>query len=166
MPRRFLTAEDVRRAAGNEIVVDDQTVVTPQAREAAASAGIVLRSGSGEYTEPEPDRGPDAQRAATILPNLPEPADGDAHRFIVTVVGHNRPGVLAEITQAISELSGNVHDISQRVIEGYFHLILTVELDSTAPFGPVKERLECMGSPDDFAVRVMHDRVFHFMHRV
>ena len=166
MPRRYLTAEDVRRAGTKEIVVDGDTVVTPQALDVARDAGIAIRGASGDYVEPAPDRGPDARRAAHGLPNLPEPSGDEPHRFVVTVVGRNRPGVLAEVTQAIADLGGNVHEISQRIIEGYFHLILTVELSPSASFHEAKTRLECMGGQEDYAVRVMHDRVFRFMHRI
>jgi ACT domain-containing protein len=166
--RRFLTAEDVRRAGGPEIVVDETTVVTPQALEAAASAGIVVRTVSGPWSEPAPDRGPDAERAAAVLPHLPEPQDNPslASCAIVTAVGHNRPGVLAELTAVIAAKGANVHDVSQKVIDDYFHMILTVELGSPAGFDDFKTTLECMGSPDDYAVRVMNERVFRFMHRV
>jgi ACT domain-containing protein len=166
MPRRWVTAEDVRAAAGAEIVVDADTIVTPQALEIAESLGVTLRTASGAYEEPKPDRGPDASRAARTLPNLPEPNASDPHGFVVTVVGKNRPGVLAEITCAIADLGGNVNEISQRIIEGYFHLILTVALPAGASFHDAKTRLECMGGEADYAVRVMHDRVFHFMHRI
>ena len=168
MPRRFLTADDVRAAQGKEIVVDDSTLVTPQAREAAASAGIAIRSGSSAtWSEPKPDRGPYAERAASALPHLPEPEDNPAlaQSAIVTAVGKNRPGVLAEITAAIATIGGNVHDVSQKVVEGYFHMILTVELAGVG-FDELKTKLECMGGTDDFAVRVMNERVFRFMHRV
>ena len=60
MARRYLTVEDVQRAEGNEILVEDDTVVTPQALEVAESAGIAIRTSSGAYTAPPPDRGPDA----------------------------------------------------------------------------------------------------------
>lgn len=33
-------------------------------------------------------------------------------------------------------------------------------------FGAVKQTLECLGGPEDYVVRVMHERVFRFMHRV
>ena len=168
MSRRFLTAEDVRRAGGPEIVVDETTVVTPQAAEAARSAGIRIRGAGGPLAEPPPDRGPDAERAARSLPHLPEPADDPslASTAIVTAVGRNRPGVLAALTAAIAESGGNVHDVSQKVVEGFFHMILTVEPAPGSSFEDLKTRLECMGSPDDFAVRVMNERVFRFMHRV
>ena len=66
----------------------------------------------------------------------------------------------------ISAEGGNVHDVSQRVIEGYFHMILTVEMTGGGGFEALKTRLECLGNPEDFAVSVMHERVFRFMHRV
>ena len=165
MTRRFLTAEDVGHASGSEILVDASTVVTPQALEAAAAAGIEIRTDQGPWSEPAPDRGPD-----TLQPHshLPEPEDNPqlASSAVVTAVGINRPGVLAELTAAIAQGGANVHDVSQKVVEGYFHMILTVELGNLKDFESFKQELECMGQKDDFAVRVMNERVFRFMHRV
>ncbi len=167
MTRRFLTAEDVRRAGGSEIVVDETTVVTPQALEAASAAGTTIRTASGAWTEPAPDRGPDAERAQTTLPHLPEPKDDPAMAAtaIVTAVGRNRPGVLATITAAIAEADGDVHDVSQKVIANLFHMILTVQV-RPGSFADLKSKLESLGSSDDLAVRVMNERAFRFMHRV
>lgn len=168
MARRFLTAEDVRRAGASEIVVDEGTVVTPQAQEAAELAGIAIRTGAGPWREPVPDRGPDAEVTGQRLPHLPEPQDNPAleSTAIVTAVGKNHPGVLAVITAKVAELRGNVNDVSQKVVEGYFHMILTVELDPGTSFDAFKTALECLSSPEDFAVRVMNERIFRFMHRV
>lgn len=168
MPQRFLTAEDVRRHGPGEIVVDEGTLVTPQALEEATARGVVVRTQSGTWTEPTPDRGPDAALAERTLPHLPEPDGGSASAtgVVVTAVGRNRSGVLAEITAAITGIGGNVHDISQKMIEGYFHLILTVEIPAGTSFDQLKVALECLGGTDDYAVRVMHEKVFRFMHRV
>lgn len=171
MPRRFLTAEDVRRlaAGGQDVVIDADTIATPHALAAAAELGLRIVTGTGAtYSEPAPDRGPDAEKAIRALPHLPEPVDeGEkATGVVVTAVGKNRAGVLAEITTAIAGAQGNVHDISQKMIEGYFHMVVTVELPPGTKFGEVKRCLECLGGPDDYVVRVMHERVFRFMHRI
>ena len=168
MPRRFLTAEDVRHANAAEIVVEEGTVVTPQALEAAEGAGILIRTGAGAWKEPAPDRGPDTETVTRRLPHLPEPHDNPTleSTAIVTAVGRNQPGVLAAITAKIAEQKGNVNDVSQKVVEGYFHMILTVELEPGASFDAFKTALECLSSPEDFAVRVMNERIFRFMHRV
>lgn len=165
MSRRFLTAEDVRRAGSREIRVEPQTVVTPQALEAAQAAGVRIVTAEGAWTPPAPERGPDAERPPR---NLPEPQEASelVTGAIVTAVGRNQPGVLAGITAAIAGLECNVLDVSQKMVEGYFHMILTVELGGQTSFGELKATLENLGSPDGYLVRVMNERVFRFMHRV
>jgi ACT domain-containing protein len=89
-----------------------------------------------------------------------------AGSVIVTAVGRNRAGVLAEITGVIAAAGGGIRDVSQRMVDEYFHLLLVVELAPACDFNALKQQLECMGGTDDYVVRVMHDRVFRFMHRV
>jgi ACT domain-containing protein len=164
---RYLTADDVRRAQGREIVLDEATLATPQALDAARELGIELRTGGGAYREPAPDRGPDAEVAQKHLPYLPEPQDEDlGPGMVVTAVGRNRRGVLAEITAELARAGANVHSVSQRVAEGYFHLVLVVELEPGVSFAEAKQCLECLGGPEDYAVRVLHERVFRYMHRI
>ncbi len=171
MAKKFITTEDVRRAGSGQILVDAETIVTPQALEFAAQNGVRLVDARGAgWSEPAPDRGPDAQRAMRSLPHLPEPAsDSDidsTQMVVVTAVGRNRAGVLAEITSALSALNGSVHDISQKMVQGYFHLVLTVEVPPGSSFAQLKQVLECLGGQDDYVCRVMHERVFRFMHRL
>lgn len=171
MSRRFLTAEDVRRAVGREILVEEGTVVTPQAQDAAAAAGIFLRTAHGPYVEPPPDRGPDAALAVHHLPHMPEPFEESAGgsgrtTMIVTAVGRNRPGVLAEIATAVAGAGASIKDVSQKMVEEYFHMLLVVELPQGGDFHALKTALECMGGEGDYVVRAMHERVFRFMHRI
>ena len=169
MARRFLTVEDLKRLNAREVVVGDDTIVTPQALEGARQQGSTIKNGASSYAEPAPDRGPDADRARRSLPNLPEPVDATqdlAAGVVITAAGKNRPGVLAEITGALANMGANVHDISQKVVSDYFHIVLMVELPPGAGFAELKQCLECLGGQDDYVVRVMHERVFRFMHRV
>lgn len=167
MSRRFLTADDVRRASGAEIVVDAQTLVTPQALEVAQSMGINIRTASGAYTEPVPDRGPDAERQVSQLADLPEPlGSGLEGGVIITAVGCNRPGVLGEIAAEVGLHSASIRDVSQKTVDSYFHLVLVVELGAESHFKALKSGLEELGKQKDYVVRVMHERVFRYMHRV
>ncbi len=168
---RFLTSEDVRRANSRVIEVEEGTIVTAQAQDTAREAGIVIKMrGGAAYAEPAPSRGPDSALAQRSLPHLPEPpAEGplaSSTGVVVTAAGRNRPGVMAEITVAIAGTKASILDISQKVVEGYFHIVLMVELPPGSGFAQMKSTLECMGGPDDYVVRVMHERVFRFMHRV
>lgn len=167
MARRFITVEDIRRAGSGELLVDSETLVTPQALEAAQAAGVVIRNaGGGEYQEPTPNRGPDAALSGGQLPEPDASEASDGTGVVITAVGQNRAGVLAEITALLAQASVDVHEISQRIIEDHFHLVLTAQLASPSAFSPLKEQLQCLGGEDDYIVRVMHKRVFRFMHRV
>lgn len=169
MSRRFLTAEEVRSAGGREITVEPGTLVTPQAQDEADRLGIAIRTASGAWSSPPPDRGPDAQRALRTLPHLPEPPPDEEETptgVVLTAVGRNRPGILAEITARLQEVRADVQNLSQRVTGDYFHLILLVNLPPETPFEATKQGLECLGGEGDYVVRVMHERVFRFMHRV
>lgn len=167
MSRRFLTAEEVRRAGGNEIVVDAETLVTPQALDVARSMGVSIRTATGAYQEPVPDRGPDAQAQIEHLSNLPEPAgEGLEGGVIITAVGRNRPGVLGELAAEVGKHDANIRDVSQRTVDSYFHLVLVVELGSSVSFITLKAALEELGREKQYVVRIMHERVFRYMHRV
>ena len=104
-----------------------------------------------------------------VAPGQTPPAQpkGPCDRVIVTAVGQNRPGVLAEITRAIASLRGNVLDISQKMMQNYFHLIMLVEIASAgAAFARFKRKLESTGEKHGYVVSVQHEKVFLYMHRI
>jgi ACT domain-containing protein len=168
MSRRFLTADDVRRSGGPDITVDTDTVVTPQALEVAESMGISIRTSAGAYSEPAPDRGPDVESELSRLSHRPEPEAeaGGGGDVIVTAVGCNRPGVLGELSAEVGKHNASVRDVSQKTLGEYFHLVLIVELAPGAEFSQMKSGLEELGRQKQYVVRVMHERVFRYMHRV
>jgi len=49
----------------------------------------------------------------------------------VTVVGHDRPGIVADVTGALAELGGNIEDSSMTLLRGHFAWTLVVTLDAT-----------------------------------
>ncbi len=54
-------------------------------------------------------------------------------RFAVTVVGHDRPGIVADVTGALAEHGGNIEDSSMTLLRGHFAWTLIVDIpDATA----------------------------------
>ncbi len=91
----------------------------------------------------------------------------DGGAVIVTVVGRNRPGVLAEVTTAIANLNGNIMDISQKMLEEFFNLIMIVDLAGTrTTFEDFQKALEALGAGRGYSIHVQHEKVFRYMHRV
>ena len=86
---------------------------------------------------------------------------------IVTVVGRNRMGVLSETTGKIAQLKGNIMDISQKMIKGYFNLIMIVDISEVkVDFASFKRELEELGKEKGYNVSVQHEKVFQYMHRI
>ena len=48
--------------------------------------------------------------------------------FAVTVLGHDRPGIVAEVTEAIAGLGGNLEDSSMTLLRGHFAMTLVAEV--------------------------------------
>jgi glycine cleavage system transcriptional repressor len=51
------------------------------------------------------------------------------NRLAVTVLGHDRPGIIARTTGALAELGGNLEDSSMTLLRGHFAMTLFVGCD-------------------------------------
>jgi glycine cleavage system transcriptional repressor len=52
--------------------------------------------------------------------------------FAITVVGHDRPGIVAELTEAIARLGGNLEDSSMTLLRGHFAMTMVAALTTGA----------------------------------
>ncbi len=50
----------------------------------------------------------------------------------LTVLGHDRPGIIAEVTGALADLGGNLEDSSMTLLRGHFAWTLIVDTDRSA----------------------------------
>ena len=113
--------------------------------------------------------GASAPRPAAPRPEAPRPApprpETRSARAVVTAYGTDTPGVLAAITAELSASGANVLDVSQKILQGYFTVVLVADFPSGADLGAARDRLAARG--DAFGVRVMlqHEDLFEAMHR-
>ena len=169
MTRRILTAEDIEQLeAGCRLVVDDQTTLTGPARDVARRRGIVLVEGGGPQSAAEAvDAAIEAQAGGAVAADTGARGAGPGGIIIVTAVGVNRPGVMAELTSAIGQLGGDIQDVSQRITGGYFNSILVVDIArSGQTFAAFRDALKALSEPNDYVVTVIDERVFTAMHRL
>lgn len=50
-------------------------------------------------------------------------------QFVISVMSKDRPGIIADITTVIYNLGGDLADLNQSVLGGYFTMILIAEFD-------------------------------------
>ena len=50
----------------------------------------------------------------------------------VTVIGHDRPGIIADVTGLLAEIGGNLEDSTMTLLRGHFAMMLIVSADASA----------------------------------
>ena len=103
---------------------------------------------------------------ASAPPMRPAPERvGAGTRVVVTAYGRDTPGVLAAITAELAASGANLLDVSQKILQGYFTVVLVADLGPETDLGAVRDRLQSRG--DAFGARVLlqHEDLFQAMHR-
>lgn len=88
-------------------------------------------------------------------------------RAVVTVMGKDRPGIIAGISGALFEYNVNVLDIRQNVMEDIFAMVMLVDLaNCSVELTQLSGIMEETGNEIGVKVIIMHEDVFNAMHRV
>ena len=88
-------------------------------------------------------------------------------KCVVSVLGKDRSGIVAAVSNVLAQSGANIDDISQTILDDIFSMTMLVTLDTeVADFNTVQERLEAVG--EDLGVQVITQRedVFQFMYKV
>ena len=88
-------------------------------------------------------------------------------KAIVTVVGKDRVGIIASVCQQLASYNVNVLDISQTVMQGYFTMMMVVDVSaSTCPLAELAQKLEEKGKAMGLSIRLQREDIFQAMHRI
>ena len=88
-------------------------------------------------------------------------------RAIVTVVGKDRVGIIADVCTRLAGWQVNILDISQTVMQGNFTMTMLVDMEKCdMPFQEVSEQLRLRGEEMQLSIRMQREDIFEAMHRV
>ena len=88
-------------------------------------------------------------------------------RAIVTVIGKDRVGFIADVTALLAQYGVNVLDISQTVLQEYFTMIMLVDAaQCTVPFADLARTLDEAGTQRGLQIRAQREDIFNAMHRI
>lgn len=86
---------------------------------------------------------------------------------IITVVGKDRVGIIAKVCTLLSDTHINILDISQTILQGYFNMMMIVDLSGSAlPFDELVDALSELGRSLEVDIRLQHEQIFDCMHRI
>ena len=88
-------------------------------------------------------------------------------KAIVTVVGKDQVGIIASVCVKLAEYNVNVLDISQTVMQGYFTMMMVVDVtDCTVPLAELVTLMDEQGKQKNLSIRVQREDIFEAMHRI
>ncbi|MGP1457950.1 MAG: ACT domain-containing protein [Treponema sp.] len=86
---------------------------------------------------------------------------------IITVVGSDKVGIIANVTSYLAEQRVNIIDITQTILSGNFVMMMMVNLDGAAvSIEELRTSLTQKAQELAVEINVMNERVFSAMHRV
>jgi ACT domain-containing protein len=88
-------------------------------------------------------------------------------RIIITVLGHDRVGIIAGIATILAEAGINILDISQTILQGFFTMVMVADMSgSSLDIARLREILNQKGREMELQITVQHEDIFNFMHRI
>lgn len=88
-------------------------------------------------------------------------------KSIITVVGKDTVGITAKVCTYLAENNINILDISQTIVQGYFNMIMIVDMnEAKEEFREVSEELNKIGEEIGVTIRCQRSEIFEKMHRL
>ena len=88
-------------------------------------------------------------------------------KAIITVIGRDKPGIIAEVSGLLAEISVNIEDISQTIMSGNFTMIMSVDLGtSKVALAELSQLMRELSEKIVVAIRVQHEDIFNIMHKI
>lgn len=88
-------------------------------------------------------------------------------KTILTVIGRDKPGIIAGISQQLFELNINILDVSQTIMGDSFTMIMSLDCRAlTLPFSELKTRLQATGEQLGVTITIQREEIFDAMHHL
>lgn len=91
----------------------------------------------------------------------------EGNRIIITVLGHDRVGIIASIATILADARINILDINQTILQGFFTMVMVADIsDSAIDITSLREVLNRKGEEMQLQITVQHEDIFRYMHRI
>ncbi|MDQ0204459.1 ACT domain-containing protein [Pectinatus haikarae] len=88
-------------------------------------------------------------------------------KLVVTIVGKDRVGIIAMVSNILAENNVNILNINQNIMEGFFNMVMIVEMtDSKIKLQELQNILKEKGNEINLDIKVQHQDIFNVMHNV
>ncbi len=83
---------------------------------------------------------------------------------VVTVIGKDTVGILAEVSNICADANANVVEVSQSIVDEYFAMIMLIDIENINI--SLEELSNNLNKVNNMRIHVMHEDIFNSMHRI
>ena len=86
-------------------------------------------------------------------------------RAVITVVGKDKVGIIANVSTLLSDNGINILDISQTIMQDVFTMIMLVDMQEKA-VSDISEGIKKIEKEMGLSIHIQNEDIFNLMHRV
>ncbi|HWR10112.1 ACT domain-containing protein [Sporomusa sp.] len=88
-------------------------------------------------------------------------------KTVITIVGQDRVGIIAMVSNILAENNVNILNINQNILEGFFNMVMLVDMtQSIISLKDLGQLLGGKGAAMGLEIKVQHEDIFRSMHRI
>ena len=88
-------------------------------------------------------------------------------RAILTVIGKDQVGILAQVANKCSQFNANVEEVTQSILQDLFCMIMLIDISKvTCELSELVYEMNRLGEENGLSIHVMHEDVFNSMHHI
>ena len=89
------------------------------------------------------------------------------NKAIITVVGKDTVGIIAQVCTYLAENQINILDISQTIVNNYFNMMMIADMNkSHKSVSEVSDDLDKLGTEIGVIIKCQREEIFDSMHRI
>jgi len=86
-------------------------------------------------------------------------------KVVITVVGKDKVGIIAKVSNVLCENNINILDISQTIMQDMFTMIMLVDMSSKS-VSAISQKLDVIAEEMGLSIHLQSEEVFSSMHRI
>lgn len=88
-------------------------------------------------------------------------------RVVLTIVGKDKVGITAKVSNALAEMNINIININQNIMQGFFNMVLIADMsEANVPIAKAGDKMAALGEEIGVEIRLQSEEIFSAMHRI
>ena len=88
-------------------------------------------------------------------------------QVVLTIVGKDKVGITAKVTNALADMNINIINIKQNIMQGFFNMVLIADMEgANVTLAEAREVMVKLGEEIGVEIRLQSEEIFTAMHRI